>query len=455
MTKSTTNPPQRRLHVTCGPTISASEVHTICPDAIVHPPVRHGDLYRMQLHPGDRVLIVDGLFHQSAPIRHKEILDTIAAGVDVLGSSSMGALRAAELHRHGMRGIGRIFDLFAHGVIDNDDAVAVVHLEEEDQYRALSEPLVNFRFALHDAAAAAVIDSRVASAILDQLQQLDYPSRTWKNLQRIFKRDNNIHLADQCAAVTSWLTEHPASANTKKADALHALDELAREAPQQSNAPAERWATGFVYQWRNRFRPYTSQPAEPLTSLAALQYTQLYDPQFPELWRTVMLAHISAITALAPEKHLLRAADFEIANHAITVSDLATEQRDQWLTPDEQRTLDDRTQVRLIVMRSTPLTPLHIDSSTPWSRPIDARVRHNAGDARAAVTTTASLLPAGFTVDQLSDGHLVNSLDAEWGLSAPTPLQQEIAARQRGFLSYERAKDASRTFVLARTCLPK
>lgn len=55
------------VHVFAGPTIPTARVSELLPDAQVHPPVRHGDLLRLQLAPGDTVLIIDGLWHQSTP----------------------------------------------------------------------------------------------------------------------------------------------------------------------------------------------------------------------------------------------------------------------------------------------------------------------------------------------------------------------------------------------------
>jgi hypothetical protein len=62
---------------------------------------------------GDIVIIIDGLFYHTAPVRHKEILILLAQGVTVIGAASMGALRAAELHPYGMTGVGSIFDAYA------------------------------------------------------------------------------------------------------------------------------------------------------------------------------------------------------------------------------------------------------------------------------------------------------------------------------------------------------
>ena len=69
-------------------------------------------------------------------------------GVHVFGASSMGALRAAELHPFGMVGVGRVFEGYRAGVYEDDDEVAVVHASEEAGFAPLSEAMVNVRHAL-------------------------------------------------------------------------------------------------------------------------------------------------------------------------------------------------------------------------------------------------------------------------------------------------------------------
>ncbi|MCV7109349.1 TfuA-like protein, partial [Mycolicibacterium setense] len=87
-----------RIVVTAGPTISDDDVHAVVPHAEVVPPIAFGHALGYGLRPGDALLIVDGLFFQQASVRHKELLTLISDGIRVVGSSSMGALRAAELH---------------------------------------------------------------------------------------------------------------------------------------------------------------------------------------------------------------------------------------------------------------------------------------------------------------------------------------------------------------------
>src|SRR4051794_30849116 len=138
-------------YVYIGPSLPADEVRVLLPGARILPPVRHGDLLALDARRGDRVLIIDGFFLHVAPVRHREILHLLDRGVMVAGASSMGALRAAELWRFGMRGVGEVFRLYRDGVVTGDDEVAIVHGPAEEGHRALSEPLVNIRVALRTA----------------------------------------------------------------------------------------------------------------------------------------------------------------------------------------------------------------------------------------------------------------------------------------------------------------
>jgi hypothetical protein len=70
-----------------------------------------------------RIGLVDGLFGNVPSVWHKEILFALSNGVAVLGSSSMGALRAAELAPYSMIGIGRVYRYYRSGVLTDDDEV--------------------------------------------------------------------------------------------------------------------------------------------------------------------------------------------------------------------------------------------------------------------------------------------------------------------------------------------
>jgi hypothetical protein len=78
-------------YVYVGPTLPAAEVASCLPEAVIRPPVAHGDLLRETHSSGDVVLLIDGYFHHAGAVRHKEILTLLASGVRVVGCSSMGA----------------------------------------------------------------------------------------------------------------------------------------------------------------------------------------------------------------------------------------------------------------------------------------------------------------------------------------------------------------------------
>lgn len=131
-----------------GPTLPRKSVQEVLPAADVLPPVQAGSVYRALVIGYRCMAIIDGLFEQVPTVWHKEILFAISRGVKVYGSSSMGALRAAELHSYGMVGVGKIFEAFRSGDLEGDDEVAVTHAAAEDGFRELCTAMVNIRFGL-------------------------------------------------------------------------------------------------------------------------------------------------------------------------------------------------------------------------------------------------------------------------------------------------------------------
>ncbi|MEM0446076.1 MAG: TfuA-like protein, partial [Candidatus Nitrosocaldus sp.] len=89
-----------------GPSLSREKAKSILPDAEYRPPARKGDLLRVGSN--SIVGLIDGVFLQDYPPTPIEVYTAIAKGVKVLGAASIGALRAVELERLGMVGIGKI-----------------------------------------------------------------------------------------------------------------------------------------------------------------------------------------------------------------------------------------------------------------------------------------------------------------------------------------------------------
>lgn len=173
-----------RVVVFLGPTLAPAEAaqHS---DANVLPPARQGDVLDAVTRQGARAIgLVDGLFGSTPAVWHKEILFALSRGVRVFGASSMGALRAAELHPFGMEGVGAIFAAFAAGELTDDDEVAVAHGPAESGFRPLSEALVNIRHGLQLAEKAGTIAPATHRALLAHAKATFYAERSWPALFR-------------------------------------------------------------------------------------------------------------------------------------------------------------------------------------------------------------------------------------------------------------------------------
>lgn len=170
---------RQEIVIFLGPSLDREHAHEII-DATFLPPAKRGDL-SLAAENGARVIgLIDGVFFQECAVGHREILDALRNGVRVIGASSMGALRAAELDVLGMEGVGEIYQAYKSGTLVSDDEVALVF--DPDNYNALSEPLVNIRHSIQLAVNKKVIDQKVADIILAKARSLYFPERTWDQI---------------------------------------------------------------------------------------------------------------------------------------------------------------------------------------------------------------------------------------------------------------------------------
>lgn len=93
------------------------------------PPIKRGDLEVLadgKRHSGC-VLVTDGVFGNTLSVSPAECLRIIKKGWLLLGSSSMGALRAADCNSAGMVGIGHVYMGYQLGYYKSDADVSVVY----------------------------------------------------------------------------------------------------------------------------------------------------------------------------------------------------------------------------------------------------------------------------------------------------------------------------------------
>src|ERR671912_2998762 len=130
-----------------GPSLEINKAKKII-DADFKPPAKKGDFINLNLLTERRdIVLIDGVFLQEYPPSPIEVFQVINnKNFKVYGASSIGALRAVELEKFGMKGIGKIFQLFKNGVIDADDEVAVTFVRGSNILQ--SEAMIDIRFNL-------------------------------------------------------------------------------------------------------------------------------------------------------------------------------------------------------------------------------------------------------------------------------------------------------------------
>ncbi|GAA2154512.1 MULTISPECIES: TfuA-like protein [Glycomyces] len=426
-------------HVFCGPTLSGDEVRAVVPDAIVHPPIRHGDALRLDTGPGDIVLIVDGVFHQSAAVRHKEILALIAARTAVAGCSSMGALRAAELDAFGMIGIGEVYRRYRSGETDADADVAVTHTQG-GRIEQLSLAMVDLEAHLDDACRDGAVDRGEHAALAAALRGVHYTERSPQRFAAL--------RAPGIDAFRAWLDARPDLRGAKHRDALTALRLLAEDGITTA-APGpwtkRAWRTEYLRDWTARHRGIIYKGRH-ITRTAHAQYRQIFDPEHPRRRRRLVLSWIGGATGpddRSPQEVLDAALDAAAAS-GLRLADLTPEQRRHWLTADEDD-LEPAEALARILVRSTAAGPVTPGSDWPQAAPdsaITAAIAHAfAVNDRAAAH--------GVTIDGLETESVRTFLRGLWGLDGADPETLTAAARDRGFRNFEGAAEICRQFILA------
>ncbi|WP_328868637.1 TfuA-like protein [Streptomyces sp. NBC_00287] len=430
------------LHVFSGPTLTADRVRRLAPDAVCHPPVGHGDLLRLGATAGDAVVIIDGVWHQRAPVRHKEILLLLDAGVAVVGAASMGALRAAELAAFGMLGVGRVFEAFRTGQLEADDEVAVLHTSDGQQ---LTEALVNLRCTIRGAAAARQVTADEAAALEEMARRLPYTRRTWTALHRAAAAQG---LGAAVQSVDLWRQAHPY--DLKRQDAEHALrwadsPDFTSYQPFTDALSGQPWRTSFTTLWQVLYAPAGQAPAPQLPLGALMQYEQLYDPGFPQRWRNRVLAAIARCSDPAEAEAAV--------DHGAHADALTADQVAFWLTEAELTALDPAEMLRRVMVRSATF-----DSA--WD--VWPATREDAAGLLADPEATASTVAAAlelnaavavehprYGVDRLAPDRLARHVAARWNLTGEAGAREcDAAARDRGFRDWSGAVGAARSYYL-------
>jgi hypothetical protein len=208
----------------CGPTLSRVDVQREMA-AEVRAPAARGDLLRAAMSKPAAIGLVDGYFDRVPAVWHKEVLWAMSEGIHVFGAASMGALRAAELCSFGMCGVGAIFESYRDGTLTDDDEVAVAHASSEQEYRSVSDAMVNIRATLARAERETVIAPDTRERLEALAKGLHYPDRSYAALTVCAERTKLPRA--EIEAFAAWLPT--GRVDQKREDALAMLRHMAEE----------------------------------------------------------------------------------------------------------------------------------------------------------------------------------------------------------------------------------
>ncbi len=241
-----------KIYIFIGPTISISEAAQHL-DAVYLPPVRQGDIYKLHIkEQPDIIGIIDGYFEQVPSVWHKEILWAMMNGAHVLGASSMGAIRAAELDDYGMIGVGHAYEYFKSQLLTDDDEVALKHGPPELNYLALSEPMFNIRVTLAQAVNERIINNETLDDLIQVSKEMYYGDRMYENI--ISKL--NSYSSNTKKQLLDWLSEN--KIDQKKQDAI-ALLQLLNHSPEKFSKPAK---PDFYFEYTDAWDNFTKSYSE-------------------------------------------------------------------------------------------------------------------------------------------------------------------------------------------------
>ena len=361
------------------------------------PPVAQGDVYRAAQRRPQAIGIIDGYFSGAPSVWHKEILWAMSRGIPVFGSASMGALRAAELHAFGMRGVGRIFEAFRDGELEDDDEVAVVHGPAELGHIQASEAMVNIRATLARAETEGVLSKSSRGALEAFGKSMFFPQRSW---QALLEGAATLGVAEsERAALSAWLTN--GRVDQKRADALEMLAAM-REALLGSIEEAPKFNFEWTYFWDEFVRRFEAGHESPGASpqQRVIEELRLEGPDaYARVEAMALLRMVAASGATpmapspAPENLQATLRDIRARLGLFTRAEL-----DRWMARNDldvvsmERLIADQAGLAILRERSSAaLGPHHPRASCASAAPMSGSPNGRAGKA----TCSRRCLPGG------------------------------------------------------------
>jgi len=148
-------------------------------DIVYVAPAEQGDMIATVLEGFETALIMDGYFYTKFPCTPFEVMLAMEEGVNVFGASSIGALRAVELDRYGMNGMGYVYEYLKASDVKPYHIVAQTYTEGDAQ---LTVPLVQLISFLESAVRDGVIGQDEFRTCFHAAESIHFPSLSYRHL---------------------------------------------------------------------------------------------------------------------------------------------------------------------------------------------------------------------------------------------------------------------------------
>lgn len=202
-----------------GPSLPNNSIQQILRiPAEVRKPVQRDDI----THLSDEysiICIIDGIFQSQLAVSAREIKLALDRGKIVIGSSSMGALRAAELDNYGMIGIGEVYKAYKTDETMSDADVALIF--QEGTFENITVPLVNIRYALIKAKQQNIIKESDVNTIISAIRIIHFTELTYS---RLFKFAENLIENTKLIKLKDFINLNRHQLDIKKQDAIKLVE---------------------------------------------------------------------------------------------------------------------------------------------------------------------------------------------------------------------------------------
>lgn len=189
-------------------------------DIVWAAPAAQGDLLAAVLEGFENLLIIDGYFYSRFPCTTFEVMLALEEGVNVFGAASIGALRAAELDRYGMVGVGYVYEYLGQRAVKPYHVVAQTYDEAD---RPLTLPLIQVIYLLECARREGVVDEAAQEALGALAEEIHF---TVLSFEHFFRRAGaEPRLASAAQRLEAYYRDRGrAYFDIKRRDALLLLD---------------------------------------------------------------------------------------------------------------------------------------------------------------------------------------------------------------------------------------